>query len=352
MPAVLRQPELIDRIGRFIADREADSFTALARELCRYQAATMPALAAYWKSCGFRPDAVDDPAAIPPVSLRVFKHQLLYGGPEPARTFRTSGTSGKGRGAAPFDQAGLELMDSSILTNASAQLCSDGLKSRFFMLVPSPDEAPEVIMAHGMRTIARHFGLGEPFYAVQGGCFVGPSAVEWLKGCIGDNIPVTLIGGSFGFVNFVEGLQGKLDGLPLAAGSRMLDAGGFKGRSRELDRHEFLALMQSFFQLPAERCFNLYGLTELASQFYSRGAGPKKPPHWTRVRVCEPLSLREVTPGESGVPVLYDLANVDRPFVILTDDIAGSHGEAGFELVGRASGAAPRGCSLSLEEVR
>jgi hypothetical protein len=207
-------------------------------------------------------------------------------------------------------------------------------------------------MAHGMRKIADHFGTHEPFYAVRGGKFVGKEAVDILRQWAAEDIPVTMIGGSFGFVNFVEGLQEKIKKIQLPIGSRMLDAGGFKGRSRELDRKGFLTMMQSFFGLPEEHCFNLYGLTELASQFYSCGRKPKKPPYWTKVRICNPLTLDDVAVGEQGVPVLYDLANVARPAVILTDDIGVSYGEEGFDVSGRASGSAPRGCSLSLEEVR
>ncbi len=48
--------------------------------------------------------------------------------------------------------------------------------------------------------------------------------------------------------------------------------------------------------------------------------------------------------------ILYDLANISRPFVILTDDLARKR-QPGFDLPGRASGSAPRGCSLALEDI-
>lgn len=344
--------ELINRISGFIENTQSDSFEDLALEVFRFQFETIEPLKAYWESLGANPESVRTSTDIPPVSLAVFKHNFLFSGDQPIKTFRTSGTSGKGRGSSPFDEDDLALMDVSIMTNAAANLFNDSTKSRFFMLVPSPDEAPEVIMANGMHKIADHFGTGEPFYAVRGGKFVGKEAIDLLVQWASENVPVTLIGGSFGFVNFVEGVQEKIKQIKLPEGSRMLDAGGFKGRSRELDRNGFLKMMQSFFGLPEAKCFNLYGLTETASQFYSCAREPKKPPHWTKVRICDPLTLQDVAVGEQGVPVLYDLANVARPAVILTDDIGVSFGEEGFDVSGRASGSAPRGCSLSLEEVR
>jgi hypothetical protein len=219
------------------------------------------------------------------------------------------------------------------------------------MLVPAPDETPDSIMAHGMRQIAGHFGLGEPLYAVRRGRLIVGEVLAALGGWTRAGEPVTLIGGSLGFANFMAKV-GLDNGPALAPGSRLLDAGGFKGRDRELDRETFYADLHRFFGLSKGMCRNLYGLTELASQFYGLAGGPKKPAHWTRVRVCEPLSLADVAPDETGVAVLYDLANVSRPFAILTDDLARPARDGAFELLGRAARSLPRGCSLRLEDVR
>jgi hypothetical protein len=343
--------DLITRISSFIHDESADSFDELALDVFRFQYASVPALAAFWAGLGATPDSVRHYTAIPPVGLAVFKRRELFAGERAARIFRTSGTSGMGMGASLFDVDDLALMDCSILTNAAHHLFKNGEKTRFFMLVPDPAEASGVIMAYGMRVIAARFGLGEPFYAVRGGELLLEESLDILRAWTIENSPVTLIGGSFGFVNFIDRLRDSCPGFRLPPGSRLLDAGGYKGRSRELDRDSFLATARDFFGLPEGQCFNLYGLTELASQFYCAGLAPKSPPHWTRVRVCEPLTLREVAQGERGVAVLYDLANCARPLAVLTDDIAVSHGAAGFDVVGRASGSPPRGCSLRLEEL-
>jgi hypothetical protein len=160
-----------------------------------------------------------------------------------------------------------------------------------------------------------------------------------------------MIGGSFGFVNFMERLTPETT-LRLPPGSRLLDAGGFKGRSREVNRFEFMDMVEASFGIPRSHIFNLYGLTELASQFYSQGDSPKRPPHWTRALVVDPLTLEAAGPDSRGVPLLFDLANVSRPLAILTDDIAEPAGNGGFHVLGRASGTAPRGCSLNLERLR
>ncbi len=351
MPATPQKKALIASISGFITAPASADFNSLACQLFAYQFEHIAAARAYYERCGVSPLTLKKFSDIPAIGLNVFKSYELFDGSNCQKTFRTSGTSGKGRGASCFADEDLELMTLSILENAKANLFADQQKTRFMMLVPSPDEAPDIIMAHGMAKIAEKWATEPPFYAINKGSFLGKEAVGYLKKCIEDQAPVTIIGGSFGFVNFIDNIAPQLGTLPLPEGSRVLDAGGFKGRSRELTRKGFLELVTEFFQLPALQCLNLYGLTELGSQFYSRGHEEKKPAHWTKVRICNPMTLEEVEDGEEGIALLYDLTNVARPMAILTDDLGRRHGD-GFEIFGRASGSAPRGCSLSLEDIR
>ena len=339
------------RIEQFIKDASTDSFDAIGKALFHFQFQHIGQACKYYKSLGINPETLQSTNDIPPIGLNVFKATTFFAGIKQTKIFQTSGTSGKGQGASCFDELDLSVMQTSIIENCRQHLFQDDRKTRFLMLVPSPDEAPDIIMAYGMNHIAQKWGLAAPLFAVSHGQFLGKEAVGYIKQAIQDEVPLTIIGGSFGFVNFIDAISAKIPNLCLPKGSRLLDAGGFKGRSRELNRDDFITLTSSFFNVPQELCFNLYGLTELSSQFYSKAASAKQPAHWTKVRVCHPLTLHEVGLGEQGVAILYDLANISKPFVIFTDDIAINHGD-GFELLGRASGSAPRGCSLALEEIR
>lgn len=343
--------QITARVKCFIEDESKGSFTELAKALFEFQYTHLAPAKAYYQSLHIDPENLPSFEDIPPIGLNVFKEITFFAGEQQIRTFQTSGTSGKGRGSSCFDQSDLDLMETSILVNCKKHLFADKTKTRFLMLIPSPEEAQDIIMTYGMSRIAGKWGLDTPFYAVSKGNFLSSQAIDFINKAMDDKVPLTVIGGSFGFVNFIDSIKNKIPALPLPKGSKLLDAGGFKGRSRELDRDDFLALTSSFFDIPKQYCFNLYGLTELSSQFYSKGDGPKQPPHWTRVRVCHPLTLQKVADNEKGIAILYDLANISKPFVILTDDLALSHSH-GFELLGRASGSAPRGCSLALEEVR
>ena len=65
------------------------------------------------------------------------------------------------------------------------------------------------------------------------------------------------------------------------------------------------------------------------------------------MKIISPETGREVADGETGLLRVYDLANVRSVMAIQTEDLAVRRGD-GFELIGRAALAEPRGCSLLL----
>jgi hypothetical protein len=119
--------------------------------------------------------------------------------------------------------------------------------------------------------------------------------------------------------------------------------------------------------VPARRVINLLGMTELASQIYDLiapdGARIKRPPHWMRTQVVDPRTDRtgrdrELADGASGLLRHLDLANIERPIAIQSEDVGRVASldidgvrRCGFEIVGRTRDAEPRGCSLSAEDL-
>ena len=69
-------------------------------------------------------------------------------------------------------------------------------------------------------------------------------------------------------------------------------------------------------------------------------------PPWARVQIISPETGREVAEGETGLIRVFDLANVFSVMAIQTEDLGVRRGD-GFELIGRAELAEPRGCSLN-----
>jgi hypothetical protein len=145
--------------------------------------------------------------------------------------------------------------------------------------------------------------------------------------------------------------QGRTARLP--EGSRILDTGGFKGQSREIAPDDFYQQLSSTFDVPRRGCINMYGMTELSTQFYDDGnetcPSAKSGPHWIGSRVINPLTGADVPRGTIGVLVHCDLAHFNIVSTILTEDAA-IEIDGGFLLLGRADGAEAKGCSIAVEE--
>jgi hypothetical protein len=73
-------------------------------------------------------------------------------------------------------------------------------------------------------------------------------------------------------------------------------------------------------------------------------------PAWVRTRVVDPDTLEPVSPGSTGLLQHFDVANTGSVMAIQTEDMGVVEGE-GFRLLGRATGAPPRGCSIAMDEL-
>lgn len=359
--------DLGNRITAFIKTSfpHADEavFNTLALEVFRFQYTAIPL---YKKLCdrrGIAPGTIASWREIPGITTDGFKLADLFAyPPETAqRIFSTSGTTqGTKRGRSLFSAHGLELMNVAILENARQYLFSDNLTLRFLILAPSPERAPHMIMAYGMEQLRRTFGdSGSKFLIGEQG-FIPEELIQELRTAEQENTPVALIGASLGFLAFFDYCRERGISFSLPPGSRTLDAGGYKGKTKAIAPDEFRAQVSSCLGIPPEMSVNLLGMTELGSQFYDnsiknhcRQASArrcKENPPWTRTRVLDPRTMKDVSIGEKGILWHLDLTNVERVACIQTDDI-GRRCDHGFEILGRARAAEARGCSLSIEEL-
>src|SRR5207237_9568135 len=79
--------------------------------------------------------------------------------------------------------------------------------------------------------------------------------------------PVGVLAASFGLVHFLEYCQDHGESVSLPPGSRVMDTGGYKGRSREYARDELYAMVTVRIGVPASHIVNMYGMTEHGTQF-------------------------------------------------------------------------------------
>ena len=334
-------------------DRAAadERFGELALALFAHQYESGEAYRVLCDSFGRNPSNVGHWSDIPAVPTGAFKRARLATFPaeREVRTFRTSGSSTAERGALHLDT--LELYDASLLATFGAYVCCGAERLRFLVLSPSASEAPDSSLSYMFERAARELGRGEPsFYVTRRGWEPDRAIAD-----LGElDEPAAVVGTAFSFVHLLDELERRGVRLALPEGSRVMETGGFKGRSRELTRAELHAGISTALGVPAAAIMNQYGMCELASQFYEaslrtgRPTETKRVPPWVRTRVLDPATWKEVPTGATGLLVHYDLANTGSVLSVQTSDL-GLRRDDGFQLLGRLQGAEERGCSIAAD---
>jgi hypothetical protein len=348
--AWMRQPEWRDDESRF--DR-------LGRELFTFQFENCAAYGAFCRGRGRTPETVRSWRDVPPVPTGAFKEVALHSFPVERRAhrFRTSGTSTAVRGALYLDT--LEIYEASLLPTFRRHVLPDlrpGGRATIRVLAPSAASAPDSSLSHMFAVVLRELGTRDSGFDVEGAALQGDRLLAHLEACAGEGRPVALCGTAFAFVHLLEELERRRASCALPAGSRLMECGGFKGRSREMPRPELYARLAGALGIPEERMVNQYGMTELGSQFYDsvllRPDEPRRMlgPPWTRVLIVDPETGNPAAPGEVGTIVVFDLANTGAVFAVQTADLGRAVSD-GFEVLGREAGAEERGCSIAADEL-
>jgi len=338
--------------------RDDARFERLALALFAFQ---FEANAPYGRFCAARgatPASVRSWSEIPAVPTGAFKELPLRCFPAERRVhvFRTSGTALARRGTLELDT--LALYEASLAPSFESGLLPDlapGERLPLLVLAPSPAEAPDSSLSHMFGVMQARRG------AAGGGFFVHEERLDVdallaaLAGA-GHAEKLLLCGTAFAFVHLLEALDARGRSLALPAGARLMETGGFKGKARELPQGRLYAWLGDRLGVPPERIVNQYGMTELGSQFYDsvlrepRAPRRKLAPAWTRVRMVDPESGKEVRDGEVGAIRIVDLANTGSVLAIATADLGRKLGD-GFEVLGREADAEARGCSLAADEM-
>jgi len=334
-------------------------FDALARELFAFQFAHCAPYRRFCEGRGRTPANVAHWREIPAVPTGAFKEVPLRSFPpeREAHVFRTSGTSTERRGELHLDT--LALYEASLLPAFRRGVLPDlapGARARLRVLAPSPAEAPDSSLSHMFGVALAALGDGESGFDVRRGALDVDGLLAALELACGDGVAVALCGTAFAFVHLLDELAGRGVRLALPAGSRAMETGGFKGRSRAMPREALYDGIEAALAIPAARIVNQYGMTELGSQFYDsalcRPGEPRRKlaPPWTRVRVIDPETGDDAAPGAPGIVRIHDLANTGSVAAIETADVGRAVGE-GFEVLGREPGAEARGCSIAADEM-
>lgn len=353
-----------------------EPFDALALDIARFQAAHVPAIArlAHARHTQFAHGR--DASSIPAVPTDVFRLARIAAHPRDCDValFRTSGTAqgAAARGEHPLRTT--ETYELAALEWGQRFLFPDRTDLRAVVLAPSITELPDSSLGFMLDKFAHALQRRPAFLVHRSGAREAaidlPGVHRAAAEARHDRHPVMVLATSFALVHLLDqaaGSRAGLDGssrldLRLPPGSRVMQTGGFKGKSREVPPAQLRAQVARAFSVPEDHVVAEYGMTEMSSQLYegtlagALGFGPKLPhgvyvaPPWVRVSAVDPVSLEPVARGEIGIARIVDLANVDSAVALQTADRVRVV-DGGVELLGRMPGATPRGCSLAIDEM-
>lgn len=333
---------------------QPDDWERVALDLFALQYETVPAYRLLCDARGRRPGAVRSWLEIPAVPTQAFQElEFTAIAPEArSRVFHSSGTTAQ-RPSRHFHHAeSLALYEDSLRPWFTAHLLApdatfpQGLRPRCLALTPLPANVPHSSLVHMLEVVIQDFGgTGSGFTGHVGGdgaWELGLEAtLEALESACTDGAPILVLGTAFLFVHLLDALSAQGRSFRLPAGSRVMETGGYKGRSRSLPRAELHAAIAR--QLGDPQIIPEYGMSELSSQAYESGGRFRFPP-WVRIRTLHPETGLDTPDGEPGILRIHDLANVWSVAALDTSDLGRRHGQS-FELLGRAAEAEPRGCS-------
>ena len=357
---------LHERVRRFAGAASSEEFETLALDVARFQAEASPGFARLVARHGARLDSV---ASIPAVPVAAFRLARVAAHPREldVARFSTSGTTG----AAP----GIHAMRTTRTYEALA------LRSGARALRNTAGRSVVVCLASAPRAVTsslafmmRLFASAWDGRALGSGAFDPLEPGRWLVGDDGVDLgglahagrvanargePLVVLATAFALVALLDALGES--GVQAPPESVVMVTGGYKGRTRAVEKGELRRRVARLFGVPESHIVGEYGMTELTSQLYEGtlpGAELRAPPDvfvpppWLRVEPVDPVTLEPVPAGAVGIARFVDLGNVDSAVAVQTDDLVRRVGDGsgeGIELIGRREGAEPRGCSLALE---
>jgi len=342
--------DTMEDLGRLDVDSR---FWFLAVQRFQFQCEAIPEYGRYARHLGRGPGQLNSWRDIPPVPVSAFRtHDLSSAAPGTEKvTFETSGTTISTPGRIRL--ADTSEYEGALRRSFADNLLADGASPNYIVFGPTRKEAPRSSLWFMADVVAPYASR-----VVQAGQPRWECADEDLHRAVDERRRVLLFGTTLLFQAYFERCDREGIRFQLPEGSRAMDTGGAKGTGIEVSRERVKDAFQRVLGIPPTHVVNEYGMTEMGSQFYedtfrAHHEGRSARPGFTiesmvRTRVFDPRTMRECEPGVPGLLVHYDLANIEIPFAIQTEDV-GSVVDGRLILQGRLPEAERRGCSLPFE---
>jgi hypothetical protein len=328
-----------------------EEFTCLALPLFAAQRESVPIYRALCERRNASPETILDWRQIPALPTSTFKAYDVSSIPNDERTrvFHSSGTTAQAPSRHFHNAESLSIYEASLLPWFQRHFFTTQA-APMKLLFLTPEAAPHSSLVHMFTAVRRYVGTPDSLFTgrvdTDGAWSLDlEQTLAAVREAVGENRPLGLLGTAFSFVHLLDHLQSAGKRFALPKGSRIMETGGYKGRSRTVPKAQLRQMLYKYLGVQAGNVLAEYGMSELSSQAYDNAGGVFHFPPWARACVISPETGAESVEGETGLLRVFDLANIASVMAVQTEDLAVRRGD-GFELLGRAASGEPRGCSL------
>lgn len=321
---------------RIFTIQNPQEFENLALEIFRNQAQNCEVFADFVRNLGIEQEQVKKVEHIPYLPIEFFKtHDVISGAGNAEVMFSSSGTSGMVLSRHAVKDISVYIKS---FRKAFELFYGDIRKYAILALLPSYLEREGSSLIYMADDLIRLSGNEKSGYFLSDHKTLNETLVHFKS----IKIPTLLIGVTYALLDFAESRSIEFPELIV------METGGMKGKRQEMVRKELHEILCEGFGVPA--IHSEYGMTELLSQAYSKGAGLFHCPPWMQVHIrdtYDPLELLG-TDKTGGINVI-DLANINSCSFIATQDLGKAFPDGTFEVLGRFDNSDIRGCNLLVE---
>ena len=335
---------------------------AAVREQIAHYVEHCPPYARWLRRQGFNPNiSIHSPADVPFLPVSIFKRLYLSSVPESqvVRVLASSGTSSQVPSRIPFDQTTRNRQMKALAAILSHRL---GGRRRPYLVLDAP--ADESLHA-GRQLSARVAGMRGYLMAATEQEHVlcrdddrllldRDKLLAAVRRWTAEDKPFCLLGHTHVLYECaVRPLHEQGLRIELPPSTFVIHFGGWKKlRQQAVTKPVLTELAAEVFGLAAGSIVNIYGFTEQLGVVYPDDPkGVKRTPTYAEVLVRDPRTLEVVPDGTAGLLEFVCPLPQSYPGVaVLLDDVGRivARDPTGFEIVGRAERAEPRGCGDTL----
>ncbi len=318
------------------AIQNPEQFKSLALEIFRFQAEYCKVYSDFVKNLGIQAREVEEIESIPFLPIEFFKSHKVVSGPGKAEeVFTSSGTTG-------MVQSKHYVLDTNMYVKSfrkAFEIFYGEIKNYAVLaLLPSyleRDGSSLIYMADDLIRASENDQSGYFLYDHK-------TLHDTLIDLKNSKTHTILIGVTYALLDFAE--SHSIDFPELI----VMETGGMKGKRREMVRKELHEILCAGFGVPV--IHSEYGMTELLSQAYSKGAGIFHCPPWMKISIRDTNDPLEILSNDqTGGINVTDLANINSCSFISTQDLGKSFEDGTFEVLGRFDNSDIRGCNLLIQ---